>query len=209
VTEQDKLMKAKTKATAKPRPRAVPPSAPSPGIGGRIAFLRRQQAISLENLAQKSGLTKSFLSKLERGISVPSISTAMALAESLGLSVAQLMGEQQYDDAICIVRKGHRPSFMRRGSDVGYDYEMLAAGKRFKIMEPYIMRLPLMFQDKRRFEQAGQEFLFVLSGSMEIEFADKVFRLDAGDAVYFDSNIPHRSRSLKGRIAEALVVVTA
>jgi transcriptional regulator with XRE-family HTH domain len=202
-------MNAKTARTTSTAARAKAQASWEHGIGARIAFLRRQRAISLEDLAQKSGLTKSFLSKLERGLSVPSISTAMALAESFGLTVAQLVGEQQYDDAICIVRKGSRPSFMRRGSAVGYDYEMLAAGKRFKLMEPYIMRPPLAFQDQRRFEHTGQEFLFVLSGSVEIEFASKTFRLDAGDAVYFDSNIPHRTRSLKGRIAEALVVITA
>jgi transcriptional regulator with XRE-family HTH domain len=203
-------MKAKTtKGTTKTPPRATAQSASGQGIGARIAFLRRQQAISLEDLAQKSGLAKSFLSKLERGLSVPSISTAMALAESFDLTVGQLMGEQQYDDAICVVRKGDRRSFMRLGSEVGYNYEMLAAGKRFKMMEPYIMRPPLVFQDARRFEHAGQEFLFVLKGSLEVEFGGKVIRLDVGDAVYFDSNIPHRSRSLKGRIAQALVVVTA
>jgi DNA-binding XRE family transcriptional regulator len=200
-------MKARTaKTTTKAPPSAT---ASGEGLGARIAFLRRQQAMSLEDLAQKSGLTKSFLSKLERGLSVPSISTAMALAKSFGLTVGQLMGEQQYDDSICVVRKGDRRSFMRRGSDVGYDYEMLAAGKGFKLMDPYIMRPPLAFQDDRRFEHTGQEFLFVLSGSLEVEFAGKLIRLDAGDAVYFDSNIPHRTRSLKGRIAEALVVVTA
>src|SRR5262245_22737468 len=183
--------------------------APDQGVGARIAFLRRQKAISLEDLAQKSGLTKSFLSKLERGRSVPSISTAMALAKSFSLTVGQLMGEQQYDDAVCVVRKGNRRSFMRRGSEVGYDYEMLAAGKSFKLMEPYIMRPPLEFQDDRRFKHAGQEFLFVLSGSLEVEFAGRPIRLNAGDAIYFDSNVPHRSRSLKGKVAEALVIVTA
>jgi transcriptional regulator with XRE-family HTH domain len=179
------------------------------GIGARIAFLRRQRGISLEELAQKSGLTKSFLSKLERSLSVPSISTAMALAKAFGLTVGQLMGEQEYNDAICVVRKGDRRSSMRRGSEVGYDYEMLAAAKSFKMMEPFIMRPPLEFQDQRRFEHAGQEFLFVLSGSLELEFAGRPIRLSAGDAVYFDSNIPHRSRSLKGKVAEALVIVTA
>jgi transcriptional regulator with XRE-family HTH domain len=178
------------------------------GIGARIAFLRRQRGISLEELAQKSGLTKSFLSKLERSLSVPSISTAMALAKAFGLTVGQLMGEQEYNDAICVVRKGDRRSFMRRGSEVGYDYEMLAAAKSFKMMEPYIMRPPLEFQDER-FEHTGQEFLFVLSGCLEVEFAGRPIRLNAGDAVYFDSHIPHRSRSLKGKVAEALVIVTA
>jgi transcriptional regulator with XRE-family HTH domain len=199
-------MTGKTANASKPTPRRG--TAPSQGIGARIAFQRRQRAMSLEDLAEKSGLTKSFLSKLERGLSVPSISTAMALSKSFGLTVSQLMGEQQYDDAICIVRKVDRRSFMRRGSEVGYNYEMLAAGKDYKLMEPYIMRPPLVFQDDRRFEHSGQEFLFVLSGSVEVEFAGKLIHLDAGDAVYFDSNVPHRTRSVDGHIAEALVVVS-
>src|SRR5262245_37175041 len=179
-----------------------------PRIGARMAFLRRQRGISLEELAQKSGLTKSFLSKLERDLSVPSISTAMALAQAFGLTVSQLMGEREYDDAICVVRKGDRRSLMRRGSEIGYEYEMLAAAKSYKLMEPYIMRPPLKFQDEQRFEHAGQKFLFVLSGTLEVEFAGRPIRLNAGDAVYFDSNVPHRSRSLKGKVAEALVIVT-
>jgi mannose-6-phosphate isomerase-like protein (cupin superfamily) len=132
----------------------------------------------------------------------------MALAKAFGLTVGHLMGEQEYDDAICVVRKGDRRSFMRRG-EIGYDYEMLAAAKGFKLMEPYIMRPPLEFQDDRRLEHAGQEFLFVLSGSLEVEFAGRPIRLNAGDALYFDANVPHRSRSLKGKVAEALVIVTA
>jgi DNA-binding XRE family transcriptional regulator len=81
-------MRAKpARAESKAASSQVPAEAPQLGIGPRIAFLRRQKAISLEDLAQKSGLTKSFLSKLERGLSVPSISTAMALAKSFGLTV--------------------------------------------------------------------------------------------------------------------------
>jgi transcriptional regulator with XRE-family HTH domain len=199
----------KTKATNTPAHARRRAASQGEGIGARIAFQRRQRDMTLDDLAKKSGLTKSFLSKLERGLSVPSISTAMALSKSFGLTVGQLMGEQQYDDAICVVRKDDRRSFMRRGSEAGYNYEMLAAEKGYKLMEPYIMRPPLAFQDDRRFEHTGQEFLYVLSGSVEIEFAGKSIRLDAGDAVYFDSNIPHRTRSVEGQIAEALVVVTA
>jgi transcriptional regulator with XRE-family HTH domain len=117
-------------SNVKAAPGGIASATSGPGMGARIAFLRRQRGISLEELAQKSGLTKSFLSKLERGLSVPSISTAMALAKAFGLTVGQLVGEQEYDGAICVVRKGDRRSFMRRGSEIGYDYEMLAAAKR-------------------------------------------------------------------------------
>jgi transcriptional regulator with XRE-family HTH domain len=176
-------------------------------LADRIAFLRKQKSMTLDRLAISSGLTKSYLSKVERGLSVPSISTAMKIARSLELSVGQLLGETQYDDAISIVRGDERPSFMRGGSSSGYDYEMLAPGKQFKTMEPFIMRPPLTFQDDRRFNHSGQEIIFVLSGQMEIDFGGERYKLNKGDCAYFDAHVPHRSRSLNGKIAEALVVV--
>ena len=118
-------------------------------LASRIAFLRKQHGMTLDQLADAAGLTKSYISKVERGLSVPSISTALKIAGTFDLSVGQLLGETQYDDAISLVRRAERPSFMRGGSGSGYDYEMLAPGKRFKTMEPYIMRPPLKFQDDR------------------------------------------------------------
>lgn len=176
-------------------------------LAERIAFLRKQRRMTLDQLAKASSLTKSYISKVERGLSVPSISTAMKIAESLELSVGQLLGETQYDDAISIVRKKERPSFMRKGSPSTYNYEMLAPGKQFKTMEPFIMRPPLKFQDDHHFNHSGQEIIFVLSGQMEVDFGGERYQLGKGDCIYFDAHVPHRSRSLKGKIAEALVVV--
>jgi transcriptional regulator with XRE-family HTH domain len=178
------------------------------GIGGRIRFLRQQRGMTLEQLSSASKLNKSFVSKLERGVSVPSISTAMRLAGSFQITISQLLGEDHYDDAISVVRKGERRSFMRPGSSAGYNYEMVAGPKRFKRMEPYIMKPPLQFQNKRLFEHVGEEFMFVLSGSIEVEIASQSLRLRQGDALYFDSHLPHRSRSIGGKYAEVLVVVT-
>ncbi len=164
--------------------------------------------MTLEELAASCGLTKSFLSKIERGLSVPSISTAMKLAASFDMSVGQLLGESEYDDSISVVRRKDRRSFMRDGSAHGYNYEAIAGGKRFKSMEPYIMRPPFDFQDDRLFEHTGQELMFVLAGRLQVHFSARVIDLRAGDAVYFDAQVPHRSRSLGTRLAEVLVVLT-
>lgn len=178
------------------------------GIGGRIRFLRQQRGMTLEQLSASSKLTKSFVSKIERGISVPSISTAMRLAGSFQITISQLLGEDHYDDAISVVRRNERRSFMRPGSSAGYNYEMVAGPKRFKRMEPYIMKPPLQFQEKRLFEHVGEEFMFVLSGGIEVEISGQCFRLQSGDALYFDSHLPHRTRSTGRKYAEVLVVVT-
>jgi len=205
-TGRDRVNKERTKTV----PGRIKPITKSveQGIGGRIRFMRQQRGMTLEQLSSSSKLTKSFVSKIERGVSVPSISTAMRLAGSFQLTMSQLLGEDHYEDAISLVRKGERRSFMRSGSSSGYNYEMVAGPKRFKCMEPYIMRPPLEFQDKRLFEHVGEEFMFILTGSIEVEIAGQCLRLRSGDALYFDSHLPHRSRSLDGRYAEVLVVVT-
>src|SRR5690349_13388220 len=74
------------------------PAEKNQGIGARVHFLRRQRGMTLEELSSASKLTKSFVSKIERGLSVPSISTAMRVAESFGLTVSQLLGEEGYAD---------------------------------------------------------------------------------------------------------------
>lgn len=178
------------------------------GIGARIRFLRKQRNMTLDQLSVLSNLTKSYVSKVERGVSVPSISTAMRLAESFNITVSQLLGEEGYEDSVSIVRKNERRAFMRAGVKSGYNYELIAAPKKFKCMEPYIMRPPMQFQDKRVFEHSGEELLYVLSGSVEIELSGKVTRLNAGDTIYFDAHLPHRTRSVGGKQASALVVIS-
>lgn len=66
----------------------------------------------------------------------------------------------------------------------------------------------MQFQDKRVFEHSGEELLYVLSGSVEIELSGKVTRLNAGDTIYFDAHLPHRTRSVGGKQASALVVIS-
>jgi transcriptional regulator with XRE-family HTH domain len=209
-------MKAKKKPLKTVARRGRKPAAPASSksisddaVGARIRFLRRQQNMTLEQLSTRSGLTKSFVSKVERGISVPSISTAKSLAESFGLTVSQLLGEENSDNSVCLVRKGERRSFMRTGSAGGYDYEMIAGAKQYKRMEPYIMYPPTRFQDGRKFDHLGEEFMFVIAGSIEVELAGKTYELNRGDSLYFDSHFSHRTRSLGGRNAEVLVVITA
>jgi transcriptional regulator with XRE-family HTH domain len=178
------------------------------GIGARIRFLRRQRGMTLDTLSSTSNLTKSYVSKVERGLSVPSISTAMKIAESFDITVSQLLGEDGYEGAMSIVRKNERPSFMRDGSSAGYNYEMIAAPKKFKSMEPFIMKPPLQFQDRRVFEHAGEELIFVLSGCVEVELSGDLVRLHSGDTIYFDAHVPHRTRSVGSKNASVLVVIS-
>jgi transcriptional regulator with XRE-family HTH domain len=178
-------------------------------VGRRLAELRTLNDLSLEDLASRSGLTKSYLSKLERGLSQPSIASVLKLAHAFGVSSEKLLSETLRGDDITVVKKDERMPFSRSGGRSGYAYEAIAIHRTDKTMTPFVMRPPL--SDKGKIElvdHAGEEFVYVISGEMEMVFADRKFTLQAGDSIYFNASIPHRSRSLGKVLAEALVVVS-
>jgi transcriptional regulator with XRE-family HTH domain len=185
-----------------------PPSQDVGELGKRTAFLRKQRGLSLDELAAASGLTKGYLSKVERGRSVPSISTALRIANSFNLSMGQLLGDAEVSDDVSVVRKSERRPFMRGHTASGWNYESMAGHKALRAMDPFIMRPPREFDDDKMFQHVGEEFMLVLKGVVEIEFPSRRIRLEEGDSLYFDAHLLHRTRCI-GELAEVLVVVHA
>jgi transcriptional regulator with XRE-family HTH domain len=178
-------------------------------LGARVAALRRLNGLSLEQLARLSGLTKSYLSKVERGLSAPSIASMLKLARALGVGSGQLLGQSVEEEDIAVVRAAERVPFSRDKGRAGYAYEAIAAHRPNKAMTPFVMRPP--FRRGKSVDlvtHAGEEMVFVIAGEMEIVFRDQVVALKAGDSVYFNAGIPHRARSVGDVLAEALVVVS-
>jgi transcriptional regulator with XRE-family HTH domain len=176
----------------------------------RLRTLRRQQSLSLEQLGERTGLTKSYLSKLERGLSEPSISTVLRLAEAYGVGVSQLVGGGDgaaQDEVVSLVRVADREVLQRRGLGNEYHYESLAGRRKVKAMEPFLVHPPREFPDASAvFPHPGEEFLLVLKGAIEVRVGEREFRLDTGDSLYFDSELPHRMRTVSRGAAEVLVV---
>ena len=74
-------------------------------------------------------------------------------------------------------------------------------------MEPFVVHPPREFPDATAvFPHPGEEFLLVLKGAIEVQVGERQFRLDAGDSLYFDSELPHRMRTVGRTQAEVLVV---
>ncbi|MEV4743571.1 XRE family transcriptional regulator [Streptomyces sp. NPDC049555] len=174
----------------------------------RLRLLRKQNRLSLEALAQQAGVTKSYLSKVERGLSVPSISTAMKLARVLGVDVGRLFAEEVEPELITVVRAGERtPVAVAPGTTGATHYEGIATGVSGKAMAPFMMRPPLAVDDTSFKSHAGEEFLFVHEGEVELVFPERSVLLGPGDSVYFKAEVPHRSRSVGEQRAAVLVVI--
>jgi transcriptional regulator with XRE-family HTH domain len=199
---------AKAKSTGKPQAgqnRTIPSEF---DLGERLRGLRLKHEMSLESLASTAGLTKGFLSLVERGHKAPSISTLLRLAEAFGLSMGGLLGEpKSTEPAYSLVRVRERRKYAREGSLYGYRYEAVAFRKDNKLMEPFIVSPP-MRAPRKFFQHEGDEMVFVLSGRVEIQLRDDRILLVPGDCLYFDASLPHRSHSVGGERAITLVVIS-
>ncbi|BAJ31795.1 MULTISPECIES: XRE family transcriptional regulator [Kitasatospora] len=173
-------------------------------MAGRLRALRTQNRLSLEALAAQVGVTKSYLSKVERGLSEPSISTALKIAEALGVEVGRLFSEEVEPELVTVVRAGERTPL---GGPEGSRYEGIAAALPGKRMVPFVMYPPLDGPVEAFKSHRGEEFLFVHQGRAELEFPDRTVRLGPGDSVYFNAAVPHRCRSTDGEPAQILVVI--
>lgn len=180
-----------------------------PHIVERIAELRKLNGLTLELLAQRASLTKSYLSKLERGLSSPTLATVGKLAAALEVSVDQLIGAAAHSSSILIVKSQDRVPFSPSANRNAGTYEAIGVQRKDKMMRPFVMRPPLSLADNSPMAcHAGEELIFVVSGEMDVMFADRQVRLCTGDSLYFNASIPHCTKSVGPLEAQALVVIS-
>lgn len=168
-----------------------------------LKLLRVQSGMTLEQLAADSGLTRSYLSKVERGLSNPSIASAMTIAKALSVSVEQLFGETTYEEAITISR-----AKAGTAGDPSTYLSLVAGHNQNRSMRAFIVR-PGVTGGRGRLmtHHEGEEILFVLTGSIELQMGKRKETLRVGDCVHFDSTIPHKLTSITPGKSSALVVI--
>lgn len=164
-----------------------------------LRIVRKQRGLTLEQLAEQTGLTKSYLSKIERGQSTPSIAVALKVARALDVDVGRLFSEGSAQQQVAVDRAD---------PDAGR-YRALAATMLGKSMSPFVVRPTAAASDDPHPEHAGQEFVFVHAGIVELEYGDRIVTLGTGDSAYFDASVGHTLRSAGTEPAEVVVVANA
>ncbi|MCK1483900.1 MULTISPECIES: XRE family transcriptional regulator [unclassified Bradyrhizobium] len=168
-----------------------------------LKFLRVQSGMTLEQLAADSGLTRSYLSKLERGLSSPSIGSALKIAAALGTTLDRFYGQPDDHDPITIVRAKNG-----KAGDVDTHLSLVAGLAPGRTMRAFIVR-PTKTAKRGRImsHHEGEEILFILSGRIELVIGKRKETLKPGDCVQFDSTIPHKLTQVSSEPASALVVI--
>lgn len=176
-------------------------------IGRRIKKLRIDRNLTQEALAQEAGLTKGYLSKIENSKNSPPVSTLISLAKAMDIDINGIFSEDITATTITHTKKGERQAVARNGSAFGYSYEPLAGKFPNRHMEPYILIFQPDIETKTPFQHKGEEFLYVLEGTMKFFYEDREYIVEAEDSVYFDASVPHYGICEGKEIVKCVMVI--
>lgn len=184
-------------------------------IGGKITTLRESLGLSVEELAERSGCEASTIERLESGEVAPSLTPLIKLTRALGVRLGTLLDDESELGPI-VTRRDQaeqvtRIKSLETSSDAGVlDFFSLASGKASRHMEPFLIDVqPATTDEHKLSSHEGEEFLYVLSGALEVEYGKQTHELEVGDSIYYDSIVPHQVRAAGTVPARIIAVVYA
>ena len=174
-------------------------------LAQRIKKVRKDRGMTLEQVASQAGLTRGWLSKVENFRVTPSVTALARICDSLEISMSELFSGLEMRPPIVVVPRG-QGRVITRDEDVSQlIYESLAQGRPSRKMDPFLLTVPPS-DHRPPLSHAGEEFMHVLVGLVDLEYADAVYRLGPGDSAYFDGRGSHRLICRSAESARVLIV---
>lgn len=181
-------------------------------VGEKISTLCADKTISIEELAKRSGLTVSQVTLLCESDTIPSLGSLIKIARGLGVRLGTFL-----DDSPALGPAIYRPSDQKKSvtfssqlSDANshLDFISLAAKKSGRHMEPFLIDIHPMPTDLPILStHEGEEFIYVLEGSIKVNYGNAEHVLHAGESIYYDSIVDHLVSAFNQESAKILAVV--
>lgn len=181
-------------------------------LGKKIKDFREFRQISREDLALKSNLDIKQIQKIEEDGVMPSLGHLIKISRALGVRTGTFLDDQDHVGPV-IVKAGEEKSSLSfstkdESSREHLNFFSLAQDKAGRHMEPFIVDIePSKETDYKLSSHEGEEFIYVLEGSIEINYGKDVFTINKGDTIYLDSIIAHNVHAASNKPAKILAVV--
>ena len=162
-------------------------------LAQRIRSLRLDRRMTLEEVASQTGLTRSWLSKVENFRVTPSLPALGQIAKALGVTLSDLLAGLDEKPQLVLIRRDERKVVEReKSSENPTVYESLAHRRANRAMDPFLLTVPAGAMRPQALAHEGEEFLMVQSGQVDFEYDGQLHSLSEGDSLYFDGKVPHR-----------------
>ena len=182
-------------------------------VGEKIKSIRETKQISVSELAERTGLAEEQINRIENNVDIPSLAPLIKIARALGVRLGTFLDDQDEVGAV-VCRKeelnNSTISFSNNAMNARthMQYHSLSNSKADRHMEPFI--IDIENTEETNYELSsheGEEFIFVMEGSVEIAYGKKTHVIEAGDSIYYDSIVPHHVHGFQGQQAKILAVV--
>ncbi|MDP9479144.1 MAG: XRE family transcriptional regulator [Actinomycetota bacterium] len=160
-------------------------------LGGRVRELRGRRGLTLEALAERSGVSRAMISKLERGEKNPTLVVAAKLAEGLGVTLSQLVGMEERREVVVVRKEGR---MVMRDPETGFERQLLSptfVGRGVEFVRNTIPEGSTSgeFPSHRK---GVAEHVVVERGRLRVTLGGEEYLLEEGDALYFEADMTHR-----------------
>jgi transcriptional regulator with XRE-family HTH domain len=168
----------------------------NPPIGGKIAALRILKKIEPQDLANRAGLSPSQLNLIETDTSIPSLGVLIRISRALGIRIGTIL-DDTVKEGPAVVRVKDRQSAYSFSTHEDKHREhlsfcSLAPNKAGRHMEPFIVDIqPGESKQISKSSHEGEEFIFVMEGTVTVAYGTDIFELEEGDSIYLDSIVEH------------------
>ncbi|HLS27104.1 MAG TPA: XRE family transcriptional regulator [Opitutales bacterium] len=177
-------------------------------LAQRIREIRKKRILTLEQLAERSQLTQSVLSKVENSRVTPSLSALSRIAAALGVTLSELVEGIDEERPMTVMRHGEAPLFHDDHSNEQREFRSLAPTRHQKRIEPLIGKLAAKTDWQPLPVQNDELFIYVIKGALEIRSGDEKCELKTGDSLYLDATDSVETQNPTSSPAEFLCILT-
>ena len=180
-------------------------------IGREVRNFRRQQEVTVAELAQLTGLSIGMLSKIENGNTSPSLTTLQTLANALSVPITSFFRRFEERREAVHTKSGEGVEMDRAGTRAGHQYNLLGhigSNASGVIVEPYLITLNDSSDVFPAFQHGGIETIYMLEGEVDYRHGDAVYNLQPGDTLFFDADAPHGPERLVTLPARYLSIIS-
>jgi transcriptional regulator with XRE-family HTH domain len=178
-------------------------------LGVRVRDLRKERGLTLEELAEVSGVSRAMISKLERGEKNPTLVIAARLAEGLGVSLSRLAGVEERREVVVVPKEGRT---VLRDPETGFERQSLSPtfpGRGVEFLRNVVPEGSTS-GDFPPHRKGVEEHIVVEKGELGAILDGERHLLREGDALYFAADVPHRFDNVgRGECAYYLVISSA
>ena len=165
-------------------------------IGNRLKDLRVLKGLTQEELADRAELSKGFISQVERNLTSPSIATLMDILQCLGLTIGEFFNEEPEEQIVF----GHQDYFEKVDNELNNTIKWIIPNAQKHIMEPILLTHQAAGSTYPDNPHEGEEFGYVLSGSISIHLGNRIYRAKKGESFYFIPDKKHFLTTKSGAV---------